>query len=85
VQVICVPELTTGEAQTEPPTDTVAPERNPVPVRVTGVPPALGPEEGEMLETVGAAAGGIEVLPGAPPPQLANSVARDKTSAGTMR
>ena len=36
------------------PTATVAPARNPVPVMVTGVPPAVVPEAGETLLTVGA-------------------------------
>jgi hypothetical protein len=37
-----------------PPRVTVAPERKPVPVMVTGVPPAGGPKLGEIAATVGA-------------------------------
>src|SRR5258706_1255790 len=38
-----------------PPMVTVAPAANPVPVIVTGVPPAVGPVAGEIPVTVGAA------------------------------
>jgi len=37
-----------------PPKVTVAPERKPVPVSVTGVAPAVVPDVGEMEVTVGA-------------------------------
>src|SRR5204862_4045721 len=39
-----------------PPRVSVAPATNPVPVIVTGVPPAVGPVAGAMLLTVGAGA-----------------------------
>ena len=39
----------------EPKSTLVAPETNPVPVTVTGVPPAWGPLVGLMLVTVGGA------------------------------
>ena len=37
-----------------PPSFTVAPDRNPVPVMVTLVPPLVGPELGVIAVTVGA-------------------------------
>ena len=37
-----------------PPKLTLAPDRNPVPVMVTAVPPAVLPEVGEIADTVGA-------------------------------
>jgi hypothetical protein len=37
-----------------PPIDTVAPVKKPVPVIVTGIPPAVVPEVGEIAVTVGA-------------------------------
>jgi hypothetical protein len=39
-----------------PPTDTVAPVMNPVPVTVTGVPPVTGPVAGDNVVTVGTGA-----------------------------
>ena len=42
-----------------PPNFTVAPDRNPVPVIVTAVPPAAGPELGAMPVTVGAGFGDV--------------------------
>ena len=50
-----------------PPSETVAPEPNPVPVIVIEVPPAVGPEGGETLPTVGGVGVGVGVGP--PPPQ----------------
>ena len=47
-----------------PPIVTVAPVIKPVPVIVTGVPPALGPEEGEMLATVGTGKDGTPITIG---------------------
>ena len=38
----------------DPPIVTVGPGRNPVPVIVTGVPPATGPDSGVIAVTVGA-------------------------------
>jgi hypothetical protein len=50
---ICVSEITpNGVAFAEPKVTAVAPVR-PVPTMVTLVPPAAGPEDGTMLETVG--------------------------------
>ena len=44
-----------------PPNVTVAPNRNPVPVIVIAVPPAVVPEVGEIVATVGAGLGETEV------------------------
>ena len=41
-----------------PPSFTVAPDKNPVPMRLTAVPPLADPELGEMELTVGAGLGG---------------------------
>ena len=53
VQVIEVDETTTTDVHELPPMVTVAPEMKFVPVIVTDVPPAVVPEVGEMLVTVG--------------------------------
>ena len=42
-----------------PPSFTVAPDKNPVPIRLTAVPPPADPEVGEMELTVGA---GLELV-----------------------
>lgn len=55
VQVRDVDPDKLGEVQVLPPTLAVAPVRNPVPVMVRDVLPAVGPEVGETDETVGAA------------------------------
>ena len=52
--VIEIELTTTTLVAGEPPIETVAPERNPVPVIVTEVPPEVEPEVGEMAVTVGA-------------------------------
>jgi hypothetical protein len=54
VQVIEV-ELTEIPVQAVPPKVGMAPAKNPVPVIVTAVPPAIEPEFGETFVTVGAA------------------------------
>ena len=41
-----------------PPSFTVAPDKNPVPMRLTAVPPLADPEVGEIAVTVGAGLGG---------------------------
>lgn len=53
VQVIEVDETTTTDVHDLPPMVTVAPDMKFVPVIVTDVPPAVVPEVGEMLVTVG--------------------------------
>jgi hypothetical protein len=53
VQVIEVDETTTTDVHELPPIETVVPEIKFVPVIVTEVPPAVVPEVGEMLVTVG--------------------------------
>jgi hypothetical protein len=53
VHVIEVDETTTTDVHELPPMVTVAPDMKFVPVIVTEVPPALVPEVGEMLVTVG--------------------------------
>jgi hypothetical protein len=53
VQVIEVEETTTTEVHELPPMVTVAPEMKLVPVIVIEVPPAVEPEVGEILVTVG--------------------------------
>jgi hypothetical protein len=53
VQVIEVDETTTTDVHELPPMVTVAPDMKFVPVIVTDVPPAVVPEVGEMLVTVG--------------------------------
>ena len=58
VAVICVAFVTTTLVAAVPPNVTPAPAWNPVPVIVTAVPPLVGPEFGEIDETVGAGAGG---------------------------
>jgi hypothetical protein len=56
IAVICVPETTVNfVAATDPKRTLVAPVR-PVPVMVTLVPPAVGPEDGAIAVIVGAAA-----------------------------
>ena len=52
----------------DPPRETVAPDWKPVPVTVIDVPPAVGPDVGEIALTVGAG----EVVP--PPLDLARTV-----------
>jgi hypothetical protein len=47
-------DVTDVTLQAAPPTETVAPTRNPVPVKVMEVPPARGPAAGETDEMVGA-------------------------------
>jgi hypothetical protein len=54
VAVIDVLLLTTTLVAAVPPRLTVAPDWNPVPVMVTAVPPAAGPELGAIELTVGA-------------------------------
>jgi hypothetical protein len=53
IQVIEVDETTTTEVHGLPPIVTVVPDMKFVPVIVTEVPPAVVPEVGEMLVTVG--------------------------------
>ena len=55
VQVIFVAETTVTDVQGVPPTLTVAPAKNPVPVIDIAVPPAVEPFAGETLVTVGGA------------------------------
>jgi len=57
VAVIEVPLTTFTAVAAVPPILTVAPVRNPVPVIVTGVPPAVVPDTGEIPDTVGAGFG----------------------------
>ena len=52
--VIVVLLFTTMPLARVPPTVTEAPEANPVPVMVIDVPPAVGPDVGVTLVTVGA-------------------------------
>ena len=61
VAVIEVLPTTTTLVAAVPPTETVAPERKPVPVIETAVPPAVVPEVGEMPVTVGAGFGTLKV------------------------
>ena len=56
-------ETTVSEVQETPPTVAVAPVKNPVPVIVTGVPPAVLPDVGETEVTVGAGAGELTMTP----------------------
>ncbi|HEX9040944.1 MAG TPA: hypothetical protein VF838_07925 [Trebonia sp.] len=56
VTVIDVAELTVTPVPALLPNDTVSPAAKPVPVTVTVVPPATGPEAGETPRTAGAAA-----------------------------
>ena len=49
-----VPLTTTTLLAAVPPILTLAPDTNPVPVMLTAVPPAVGPEVGEIELTVGA-------------------------------
>jgi hypothetical protein len=51
-----VAELTVTAVAVTVPNITVAPDRKPVPVMVTEVPPVVGPEVGLMAVTVGATA-----------------------------
>ena len=53
VHVIEVDETTTTLVHDEPPTVTVAPDANPVPVMVIAVPPLTVPDELETAETTG--------------------------------
>ena len=55
ITVIEVAELTTTDVPAVPPKLTVDPARKLVPVIVTDVPPAVGPDVGLMDVTVGAA------------------------------
>ena len=57
VAVIDVLFTTVTPVAAVPPRLTVAPAKNPVPVMVTGVPPAVVPEVGEIAVTVGAGFG----------------------------
>ena len=50
-----VDDTTTTDEQTAPPTVTVAPARNPVPVTVMGDPPATAPDTGDTADTTGGA------------------------------
>src|SRR6266481_1514127 len=61
VAVIVVPLTTVTPVAALPPTLTVAPVTKLVPVIVTAVPPAVGPDEGATLATVGAAAFTVRV------------------------
>jgi hypothetical protein len=54
VAVIDVPLTTVTPVAAVPPSFTIDPARKPVPVMVTGVPPLVGPEAGEIAVTVGA-------------------------------
>jgi hypothetical protein len=54
VAVMLVALTTTTFVAAAPPIVTVAPLRKFVPLMVTDVPPAMGPDAGEMLPTVGA-------------------------------
>src|SRR5688500_15193298 len=54
VAVIVVLLVTTTPLAAVPPTVTVAPAAKPVPVIVICVPPVVGPDVGETVETVGA-------------------------------
>src|SRR6059036_1448345 len=65
--MIVVLETTLSWVQATLPTLSVAPRWNPVPVTVTGVPPAAFPAAGAMAETVGA--------PKAPAAESASSTA----------
>ena len=56
--VIWVALVTTTFVAAVPPNVTTAPAWNPLPVIVTAVPPAVGPDEGDTPVTVGAGAGG---------------------------
>lgn len=49
-----VAEMNVTEVQARPPTATVAPDTNPVPVIVIKVPPIAGPEVGDTETNVGA-------------------------------
>ena len=51
-----VEDANTTDVHDDPPTVTVAPDTNPVPVIVTGVPPAVVPDGGDTDDTVGATA-----------------------------
>ena len=57
VAAIVVLLFTTTLLAAVPPSRTVAPDTNPVPVMVIDVPPAVGPEVGLTLVTVGAGSG----------------------------
>lgn len=59
--VICVALTTVTAVAAVPPNITAAPDRNPVPVTVIDVPPAVVPDVGEMAVTVGAGLGEIYV------------------------
>ncbi len=50
-----VGDTTTTTEQAAPPTVTVAPTRNPVPVTVMGDPPATAPDTGDTADTAGGA------------------------------
>jgi len=72
--VIVVLLATVALVAAVPPSFTVAPDRNPVPVIVMSVPPLVVPELGAIEVTVGAGFGeGAGVLP---PPQPGNKSAR---------
>ena len=55
MHVIDVADARTIDVAVAPPRVTVTPNKNPVPVIVTEVPPVVGPVVGEILLTVGAA------------------------------
>ena len=61
VAVIEVAPTTTTFVAAVPPIETVAPDRKPVPVIVTAVPPDVVPELGEIEVTVGAGFGVVKV------------------------
>ena len=48
-------EMNVTDVHADPPTVTVAPDTNPVPLTVIDVPPAAGPDDGLTDDTVGAA------------------------------
>ena len=62
VAVIVVAFTTVTPVAAVPPTLTVAPAAKPVPVIVTAVPPAVGPDGGATLSTVGAGARYVNAL-----------------------
>jgi len=66
VAVMVVLLTTVTPVAASPPTLTVAPAANPVPVIVIAVPPAIGPDAGATLPTVGAGAAYVNALASVP-------------------
>ena len=62
VQVIDVDDTTDTDVHAAPPTVTVAPAKKPVPVIVSWVPPATGPEEDDTEVIVGAGFGMLSAI-----------------------